>query len=289
MNWLYLGLISLVAFSTINILDRKFLGELKIHPVVFPAIATTIGTVFTFIFTLILVGLPDYIPAAVWKFGIISGIIDFFSASFFYYSLSKAPISKVIALDRIKIITSLIIAVVLFNEQFQWLWLPGVLLILLGNILLVKTREKWNKTWETGAMFMFIAGIIGGFAIIPEKMGVQVGMPILIALLASATRSTGYLTTALIFHRQHFAHFWQHLKKFKWGSTLIFRSFCSASGWTAFYYALAFGLISKVTPLLQLRPVASVVLAIFFLGEKETKLRLFGTIIITLGALLIIL
>lgn len=289
MNWLYLGLISLAAFSTINILDRKFLGELKIHPVVFPAIATTIGTVFTFIFTIILVGIPHSIPAAVWKFGIISGIIDFFSASCFYYSLSKAPISKVIALDRIKIITSLIIAVVLFNEQFQWLWLPGVILIIIGNILLVRTREKWNKTWETGAILMFIAGIIGGFAIIPEKMGVQIGMPILIALFASTTRSTGYIVTSLIFHRQHFAHFWQHLKKFKWGSTLVFRSFCSASGWTAFYYALAFGLISKVTPLLQLRPVAAVLLAIFFLGEKETKLRLFGTIIITLGALLIIL
>ena len=119
MSWLYLGLISLVAFSTINILDRKFLGELKIHPVVFPAIATTLGTFFTFIFTLILIGMQKEISPSVWKFGIISGIIDFFSASFFYYALSKAPVSKVIALDRIKIITSLIIAVLLFHETFQ--------------------------------------------------------------------------------------------------------------------------------------------------------------------------
>jgi transporter family protein len=288
MDWLYLGLISLGAFSTINILDRKFLGELKIHPVVFPAIATSLGTVFTFLFTLILVGVPHELPREVLYFGVISGIIDFASASFFYYSLSKAPLSKVIALDRIKIVTSLAIAVLFFHEQFYWIWVPGIFLIALGNILFIQKRGEWNKKWERGALYMFLAGLIGGFAIIPEKMGVEVGLPVLIALISSFTRSTGYVGSALIFHRQHFSHFWKHLKQFKWGSTLLFRSFCSASGWTAFYYALDFGLISKVTPLLQLRPVTSVILAIIFLSERETKLRIFGTILITLGALLII-
>lgn len=288
MEWLYLGLISLCAFSTINILDRKFLGELKIHPVVFPAIATSLGTVFTFLFTLILVGIPHELPKGVLYFGIISGIIDFASASFFYYSLSKAPLSKVIALDRIKIIASLTIAVLFFNEKFYWIWIPGVVLIILGNVLLMQKREQWSKAWEKGAFYMFLAGLIGGFAIIPEKLGVEIGLPVLIALIASFTRASGYIGSALIFHRRHFPHFFAHLKKFKWGSTLLFRSFCSASGWTAFYYALDFGLISKVTPLLQLRPVTSVALAIIFLSESETKMRIFGTILITIGALLII-
>jgi len=288
MNWLFLGIISLIAFSTINIVDRKFLGELKIHPVVFPAIATSLGTIFTFIFALVLIGIPDNIPIGVMKFGFFGGIIDFISASFFYRSLAKAPISKVIALDRIKLIASLVIAVFMFHDPFQWLWLPGVILIFTGNILLMKKINTWNPQWDKGAMYMLLAGVVGGFAIIPEKLGVQLGVPVLVALFASITRASGYIITATIFYRQHFAHFWQHLLRFKWGSTLIFRSFCSATGWTAFYYALDLGLISKITPLSQLRPAMSVLMAIFFLSEKETKWRIFGTIVITIGALLII-
>lgn len=288
MSWLWLGLISLVAFSTINILDRKFLGELKIHPVVFPAVATTLGTFFTLIFTLLLIGIPHQIPHSVIKFGFFGGLIDFISASFFYRALAKAPISKVIALDRIKLITSLIIAVIIFHEPFKWLWLPGIILILLGNILLINKINQWQSKWESGVIFMLLAGFFGGFAIIPEKMGVNIGVPILVALSASATRSTCYIITALFFYKNHFKHFWQHLIKFKWTSTLLFRSFCSATGWTAFYYAIDIGLISKISPISQIRPAMSIILAMIFLHEKETKLRLIGTIIICLGALLII-
>lgn len=288
MTWLLLGILATAAFSILNILDRKFLGELNIHPVVFPAVATTLGTVFTFLFTLILIGVPEDIPSKVIIYGIIIGIFNFSSSSFFYWSLSKAPVSKVIALDRIKIIISLVIAVIFFGETFYWYWVPGVVLIFVGNFLLMKNPGKKSINWEKGAILMLLAGFIGGFQIIPEKIGVEMGLPILVAAIASATRSTGYITTALLFRRQHFKPFWQYIKKLKWGSILVFRSFCSASGWVCFYYALDLGLISKIIPLMQLRLVFAVIMASIFLSEKETKTRLFATIVITIGALLII-
>lgn len=287
-SWLYLGIISLFCFSIINIVDRKFLGDLKVNPVVFPAIATTLGTFFTLLFLLFFIGIPDHISYKIILCGVIGGLIDFISASFFYYALSKAPISRVIALDRIKLLTSLFLAVLLFNENFYWIWVPGILLIIIGNILLIKKDKNIADKYNQGMWFMFIAGLISGFAIIPEKFGVSIGAPVLIAFLASTTRSIFYILHALIRHRHHFNHFINHLKQKKWVVSLIFRSFCSASGWVAFYYSLSIGLISKVTPLLQLRPVCAVLLAAFFLNEKETKRRLFATIIITIGALLII-
>ncbi|MFH0819146.1 MAG: DMT family transporter [Patescibacteria group bacterium] len=289
MNWLYLGCISLVAFSTINIFDRKFLGEFKIHPMVFPAIATTLGTFFTFILTLIIIGWPQEIPMNVIYYGIIIGIFNFTSSSFFYWSLSQASLAKVIALDRIKLIISLIIAVLFFQEKFIWLWIPGAVLILFGNYLLIKKSNSISTKLELGALLMLISGFIGGFQIIPEKIGVTIGLPILVALVASVTRSILYILTAVIFRRHHFKHFFSRLRVVKWSMALLFRSFCSASGWVAFYYALNLALISKITPLLQLRPVLTIFFAWFFLKEKATNKRLFATIVITIGALLIIL
>lgn len=58
-------------------------------------------------------------------------------------------------------------------------------------------------------------------------------------------------------------------------------------GQLAYYYAQKFGDISRITPIVAAFPVITVILAIFFLGEKFTWSKLVGTVLIVSGIIVI--
>lgn len=289
LNWVTLGLLSTVAFSFINLADRKLLHKLNAHPIAYPAFATTLGTIFTAIFSIFLLnGVGSFTQAAIF-WGVIVGLIGVVGSGLFYFALSNSEVSKIIAFDRIKLIIVLIIAAVFFNEPLTWWMLCGAILIIGGNMYISTSSTKRFPKLETGAWLMIASGIVGALLIIPQKIGVRLGDPMIIALIASATRSTLFVTGAVVFRRRHLSDLRKQLQRPKMIIALLIRSLASATGWTAFYFALSLGFIYQVTGLSQLRPAIVVFIAWLLLKEQEVKKRMIGTVIIVIGALFIVL
>ncbi|MDP3970504.1 MAG: hypothetical protein Q8P90_02290 [bacterium] len=84
-GWVILGLISTIAFSFINLADRKFLNELNAHPIAYPAFATTLGTIITGIFAIFLLEGIDSFNITTIKWGLLSGVISLIGSSLFYF------------------------------------------------------------------------------------------------------------------------------------------------------------------------------------------------------------
>ncbi|MBM3238201.1 hypothetical protein FJZ31_18065 [Candidatus Poribacteria bacterium] len=63
--------------------------------------------------------------------------------------------------------------------------------------------------------------------------------------------------------------------------------FASLLGHLAYYYAVKYGDVSKMTPVVSSFPLITVILAILFLGEKFTFTKLIGAILIIAGVLFI--
>lgn len=287
MQWLSIGLLATLSFSFLNVADRKFLNHFKAHPVAYPAFATTLGTVFTFIFALFL--MPD-LTAISWgtiRWGFITGMFTFLESILFYKAISHGEVSKVIGFDRIKLVATISIAVLLFNEPFTYLMMLGAAAIIFGNIYSSIPKGSRLPKLDYSAYLMIMSGLIGSLNIVFSKLGVSSGEPIIVALIASGVRSVGFISLALTFYRSEVTTMRHHLKSTKARLALSVRSLASATGWTAYYYALGLGLIIQVTGIMQLRPVLVTILGAVLLGEKETSRRLLGSIIILIGALCI--
>lgn len=289
MSWVILGLISTGAFSFINVADRKLLHKLNAHPIAYPAFATSLGTVFTAIFAIILSNdIQDWNQTAIF-WGVISGLISVIGSGLFYIALSKSEISKIISFERIKLVITLTIAVVIFSEPFSLWMILGVALILAGNIYMSIPTGKYLPKLELAGLLMLCSGVIDGLTIIPQKLGVIEGSPIVIAVVASATRSLIYVISALVFRREHLLALQKQLSSPSMFASLVVRSFASAVGWTSFYYALSIGFIYQITGIAQFRPALVALLAWLFLKEAEPRRRLFATGIVVIGALCIVL
>ncbi len=288
-QWVVLGLISTGAFSFINVADRKLLHKLNAHPIAYPAFATSLGTVFTAIFAIALnTDITSWNQTALF-WGMVSGLISVVGSGLFYFALSKSEISKIISFERIKLVVTLVIAVVIFNEPFSWWMLVGIALILFGNIYMSIPAGQRLPQIELAGILMLCSGVIDGLTIIPQKLGVIEGSPIVIALVASATRSVIYVLTAIFFRREHLMALQVQLKSPRMFSSLVVRSLASAVGWTAFYYALSIGFIYQITGIAQFRPAIVAILAWLFLKELEPRRRLFATGIVVIGALCLVL
>jgi transporter family protein len=64
--------------------------------------------------------------------------------------------------------------------------------------------------------------------------------------------------------------------------------FAGAASWLCYFRALQVGEASRVAPIDKLSVVATLLLAVLFLGEKPTAGVLFGTLLIVAGSLFII-
>ena len=64
--------------------------------------------------------------------------------------------------------------------------------------------------------------------------------------------------------------------------------FAGAASWLCYFRALQIGEASRVAPIDKLSVVATLLLAVLFLGERPTAGVIFGTVLIVAGSLLII-
>jgi len=72
-----------------------------------------------------------------WIFLILSGLATGFSWLCYYKALQSGPASKVVPIDKLSIVLTLILAFVFLHEQFTWKSAVGCVLITAGTLFMV--------------------------------------------------------------------------------------------------------------------------------------------------------
>lgn len=106
-------------------------------------LATTLRTIIVVVFCLILVlatgKVKDIktIDSRTWFFLLLAGIATFGTWVFYFLALQKGSITKVLAIDRISIILTIVLSAIFLNEKITLRVVIGGALLIIGTLIVV--------------------------------------------------------------------------------------------------------------------------------------------------------
>ena len=135
--WLILALLSAVFAALTSILAKIGIDGVNSN------LATAIRTVVVVLLAWGMVFITNtqgdlaYISKKSWTFLILSGLATGFSWLFYYKALQIGAASKVVPVDKLSIVFTIILAVVFLKEAFTIKSIIGCVLITVGTLLMV--------------------------------------------------------------------------------------------------------------------------------------------------------
>lgn len=135
--WLLFAILSSVFAAATSILAK--IGIEGVNSTLATAIRTLVVVVMSWVMVLVTNtggGITD-ISKKSWIFLVLSGIATGASWLCYYKALSIGEASKVVPIDKMSVVLTLIMAFVILHEQFTWKSAVGSLLLTAGTIFMI--------------------------------------------------------------------------------------------------------------------------------------------------------
>lgn len=203
----------------------------------------------------------------------------------YYYAISKGNLALTGTLFETYPIFTILLSVTLLHEHITFLQIHGILITIIGSLLLVWPSKNDVKTIRNYIwVFWGLAGAllegIGDFLskVTVNALGAYSQMFYLVILFQIVLLLNYFLDKK-----------GRSLPKFSLkiflpsilGTTLV------VLGTALLFFAFQYGEASLITPITASSPVIVVLLAIFLLKEKVTRLQLFGIAVVIIGVVLV--
>ena len=266
-------------------------------------VATAIRTAVVLLFSLILVVVSGCgyeilnLNAKTWIFLILSGLSTGASWLYYFKALQKGDINRVVSVDKLSTVLTLILAFIFFNEKITWLKAAAIVLIGIGTYLMIDKKRidkkalnekqtdivnsKKNKSWFFYAVFSMI------FASLTAILG-KVGINGVNSNLGTAIRTAVVLILAwgmvFAFNKQKLV---KQISK-KELTFICLSGIATGGSWLCYYKALKEGLTSVVVAIDKLSILITVAFSFIVFKEKLSFKALCGLIFMVLGTLLLI-
>ncbi len=266
-------------------------------------VATAIRTAVVLLFSLILVVVSGCgyeilnLNAKTWIFLILSGLSTGASWLYYFKALQKGDINRVVSVDKLSTVLTLILAFIFFNEKITWLKAAAIVLIGIGTYLMIDKKRidkkalnekqtdivnsKKNKSWFFYAVFSMI------FASLTAILG-KVGINGVNSNLGTAIRTAVVLILAwgmvFAFKKQKLV---KQISK-KELTFICLSGIATGGSWLCYYKALKEGLTSVVVAIDKLSILITVAFSFIVFKEKLSFKALCGLIFMVLGTLLLI-
>lgn len=250
-------------------------------------VATAIRTCVVFVFSWLMVfvvssqnSITD-IDLHTWIFLILSGISTGASWLCYYKALKMGDINKVVVIDKLSTVISMIFAIVFLGEHFTFVTVLCIAAIAFGTFLMVYKKSQKstkNKSWILWATLSAV------FAALTSVLG-KVGVQNIDSNLGTAIRTFIVLIMSflIVFIKQK-----QSYIKYVPKKELLFlclSGIATGASWLCYYKALKDGLVSVVVPIDKLSILVTVVFSYFVFKEKLSKKSLFGLALIVVGTI----
>lgn len=281
MNWLLLTILSVVTVSVANILQRVLMKDDKSNPYSY-------AIVFHF-----LLGLLNLCFALFYgsQFSLFSGnfllllLASFLwgmCSIFLFKALQLLQSSEVTILASLKVVFTIVAAVIFLQETFNGQKILGTIIILVATLLVVNLKNgfKFNK----GIIYTLAMALFAGLALVVDSVNVQ--HYDVIAYNTMANFFSGLIILA--FAPRTLLDWQQFIKPNFLAKMLPLSVFSTAQGimyLTALTHA---GNTAQVGTIRQAMVIVTALLAVIFLRERNNLSRkLLAAIMVTIGVILL--
>lgn len=255
-------------------------------------VATAIRTVVVLIFAWIIVFLTGVqsqiakISGRTLLFLILSGLATGASWLCYFHALAHGDINKVVPIDKMSTVLTILLALVFFHEGFNLGKGVAIVLITAGTLLMITKKETSNQQ-ISGKSWMFFAILSAIFASLTAILG-KVGISGVDSNLGTAIRTTVVLVMAWV---MVFVTKKQDEVKHIDRKELLFiclSGLATGGSWLCYYRALQEGPASVVVPIDKLSILVTIAFSYIVFHEKLSKKAAIGVLLITAGTLMMV-
>ncbi|MBR6644804.1 MAG: EamA family transporter [Clostridia bacterium] len=255
-------------------------------------LATALRTVVVLIFSWIMVfivgsqsGIADINDKSL-LFLILSGLATGASWICYFKALSMGDINKVVPIDKLSTILTVLLAIICFGETSN-LAMKLIATAVLGIGIFLMAEKKKSEEKASGKAWMLYAVLSAVFAALTSILA-KVGISNVESNLGTAIRTSVVLIMAwiIVFARGKQKEVKQLDKK-----ELVFISLsglATGASWLCYYYAIGHGLVSVVVPIDKLSILITVLFSYIVFKEKLSVKAVAGLVLMTVGTLLMV-
>jgi len=280
----YFALQAALCFSLSHILIRR--GLVTSNAITGSAISIAVSAVTLWILVPFFVPLASFFTHAIWYF-IVGGVFaPGLGRTLTYMGIERIGVARSVPISSSSPIVASLLAVLLIGESWSRLNFIGTSLVICGVFILSRSQTTQRPWRKADLIFPILAACSFGISTNLRKLGLMVeNLP----LMGSAvTATTAFFFTAVTLKAQ--------------GGRLMLNLSGNSLGWflaagiantiamLSVFYALSFGQVVIVEPLINTNPVLTVILSAIFLRDIEAiTLRVVaGAICTVLGTILVV-
>lgn len=283
MTWIIMAILSAIFAGLTAILAKC--GIRKTDSDLATALRTIVVLIFSWIMVFI-VGSFDTIDEISGKsllFLVLSGLATGASWICYFKALSMGDVNKVVPIDKLSTILTVLLAIVCFNETDNIaIKLIGTALLGIGIFLMIEKKQTDKK--EQKRIWIVYAVFSAVFAALTSILA-KIGISNVESNLATAIRTAVVLLMAWIIV---FVSGKQKQLKTIDKRELKFISLsgvATGASWLCYYYAIGEGKVSIVVPIDKMSILIAVAFSYFVFKEKLTKKALLGLGLMLAGTL----
>lgn len=253
--------------------------------------ATALRTIVVFFFSWIMVfvvgsqnTLSDLTLTSLF-FIILSGLSTGASWLCYFKAIQLGPINKVVPIDKLSTVLTIILALILLKEPLSFYKLIGMILIVFGTLMMIQKQHEEEK--EIDRKWLIYALLSAVFASLTAILA-KVGMTNVDSYVGTAIRTGVVIIMAwFVVFVSHQQNQWQMMDR-KELCFIILSGFATGVSWLCYFRALQLGPASVIVPIDKLSIVVSVVFSYFVFHEKLSLKALIGLMILVVGTLVML-
>lgn len=252
-------------------------------------VATAVRTIVVLIFSWLMVvitGTYDTISGISGRtllFLVLSGIATGASWLCYFRALQIGDVNKVVPIDKSSTVLTILLALLIFEEDITPGKLVGILGIGIGTFLMIQKKETAGEK-KDGKGWFFYAALSAVFASLTSILG-KIGITEVDSNLGTAIRTMVVLVMAwIVVFVTKKGNAVKEIEK-KELLFIILSGFATGASWLCYYRALQTGRASIVVPIDKLSILVSIAFSYVVFREKLTVKAALGLALIVAGTL----
>ena len=308
--WLLLAAVSAVSAGLVSVTVKAGMKNVDSNLGTF--LRTLVVLIFTFVMVLIVGSLNSIsnIKPLEWVFIVASGLCTGFSWLCYFKALQTGDINKVVPVDKLSTVLTMILAITILGEQYWWLTFAAMAVMVVGTMLMIDKKKDPLKARETGIdeaadiaaaqtegtsrrnwfksnlwlVLAILSLVFASFAGILAKLG----MESIDSNLGTFLRTVivALMAFFIVLGRKTLPAVKKMTRK-NW-IFLVVSGVLTGISWLCYYGAMQTGDVSVIVPIDKLSILVSITFSYFLFKEKLSIKAFIGLILLTGGTLLLL-
>lgn len=289
-NWFYAAVFSALSWGVISVIAKKLMDHdsSEAYTALYTVLSLIFYTPLFLYFALSQTVNYTAIASAALLFSVLGNIAAFIA---YNTSIKEGELSRIIPFTRLTPIFTAIFAAAILGEVITYKLGIGILMATAGSILVMKEKNIdyinsiEDRIKSNAIQLAILSSAIYGLTSVADRYATQIIQPEIYTFFLFLGMSTGFL----IYTEKSSKHsFKELLKDFRNDKTLYTVTGLLAAGATySIFYSFSNAPASRVTPVLQLQVLVSVIAGALFFGEDDILRKLVGSLILISGIVLV--